>query len=224
MIAAAVPPEVKQESITNLVRVFEDQGYTRAKAQSALNVTKQELNNYINSLNPSSKQQTLLNNLLNNFYEIFDAAIEQYHNYNIILPIKLGENAISPTYAHPTDAGADLYAAETITIPAHSLSNMIKTNVHIALPEGWAALVVPRSSIGLKTGLRLSNSIGLIDEEYRGQIGVIYDNISDSDYTINVGDRIAQLIVIPAYHFKPEIVSELSSSDRGEDGFGSSGK
>ena len=72
-----------------------------------------------------------------------------------------------PTYAHESDAAADLYAADEITIPANSISNLVRTGVHIALPENWTAIVVPRSSIGMKTGLRLSNSQGIIDSKVK---------------------------------------------------------
>ena len=128
-----------------------------------------------------------------------------------------------PTYAHESDAAADLYAKEKQIIPAHSISNMINTGVKIALPEGWMAMIFPRSSIGAKTGLRLSNSCGIIDSTYRGNLGILYDNISDSDYTIEEGDRIAQLLIMPSYHFRAELVDKVPDTVRGEGGFGSTG-
>jgi len=111
-----------------------------------------------------------------------------------------------------------------MTLAPHSLSNMVHTGLRIALPEGWAAYILPRSSIGMKTGLRLSNSVGVIDSEYRGEIGVMYDNHSDSEYIIHKGDRIAQMIVMPIHQFRPEVVDTLDNTSRGEDGFGSTGK
>ena len=156
--------------------------------------------------------------------EMIEEVVNTYHVYDIILPMTLEEGAQEPAYAHDTDACADLYAADTIILPAHSLSNMIRTGVHIQLPEGWLAMIFPRSSIGAKTGLRLSNSVGIIDQGYLGQLGVLYDNTSNSDYTINKGDRIAQLMIIPSYRFKAQIVDHLQETDRGEGGFGSSGK
>jgi dUTP pyrophosphatase len=104
------------------------------------------------------------------------------------------------------------------------LSNVIPTGLQIALPKGWVAKIVPRSSIGMKTGLRLSNSVGVIDADYRGEIGVLYDNFSDSDYEIKAGDRIAQMWVEPVYNFKPIEVSNLPDTERGSGGFGSTGK
>ena len=74
-----------------------------------------------------------------------------------------------------------------------------------------------------ETPLRLSNSVGLIDSGYRGELGVLYDNTSDEPYTVNAGDRIAQLLVMPSYRFQAKVVDILADSDRGEGGFGSSG-
>ena len=106
----------------------------------------------------------------------------------------------------------------------HSYGNMIKTGVKIQLPEGWLAMILPRSSMGTKTPLRLSNSVGLIDSGYRGELGILYDNTSNEDYQITAGDRIAQLLVMPSYRFKAKVVDILADSDRGEGGFGASGK
>ena len=115
------------------------------------------------------------------------------------------------------------YAAEDMVLPPHSLANTVHTQLYIELPEGWTALILPRSSIGKKTGLRLSNSVGVIDSTYRGEIGVMYDNISDSEYTIHAGDRIAQMLVIPTYSFATNVVAALNETERGEGGFGSTG-
>ncbi len=219
----AITPALKKESVAAMVRGFEEQELTRGRAEYAVEMTKNEFNDYIEALKPSVLKRAIIGSVLNELYDVFDMALDRYHNYNIDLLISLEEGAIAPTYAHDTDACADLYAMETITLPAHSLSNMVKTGVHIALPEGWMAFIFPRSSMGLKTGLRLSNSAGIIDADYRGQLGVVYDNISDSDYTIKAGDRIAQLMIAPSYRFKARITQELPETERGEGGFGSTG-
>lgn len=224
MINGAFTTRIKNESIRAMQEGFTDQGFSREQAISTINTAKEELNSFIENLKPSEQKKDLLFAMFNSLYEIFDGAIEQYHNYNFELPILLDKDAVPPSYAHDTDVGADLYAIETITIKANTQSNMINTGVHIALPEGWAAYIVPRSSIGAKTPLRLSNSVGVIDSGYRGPLCVLYDNISDSDYTINSGDRIAQLIVMPRYRFKSVIVDKLDETARNDGGFGSSGK
>jgi len=224
MITGAFTDKIRNESVNEMVKNFEDENLSRAAARENVEASKLAIDEAINELKPSANKRRLFDEIFSIFYNIFDAALERYHNYNIVLPIKLDEGATVPTYAHETDACADLYAAENITLPAHSFSNMVKTGVHIALPEGWMAMIFPRSSIGAKTQNRLSNSVGIIDSEYRGQLGVLYDNLSDSDYEIKAGDRVAQMLVMPSYKFKADVVDILPASERGEGGFGSTGK
>lgn len=219
----ALTPKLKQLSIDGLIKSFAENNLTQEGAEQWIDEVIQQINQYVDSLNPSPKKREILNVVFEIFYDLFAQALNQYNGYDFELPIKTGEKGQVPTYAHTTDAAADIYAAETITLAPHSLSNKIKTDIKIALPEGWAAAILPRSSIGAKTGLRLSNSVGIIDSDYRGEIGVLYDNISDSEYTINAGDRIAQMIVFPVNHFKARVVDEVPETERGEGGFGSTG-
>ena len=224
MITGAFTPQIQANAVQEIIKGLEINNVPRAQAQQSFDDFHDALNDMVNDLKPSPAKRTILNNTLDTLFGIFDSAMERYHKFDIVLPIKLDGDAKTPTYAHDTDAAADLYAVEDMTIPAHSLSNLIDTGVHIQLPENWVAYVIPRSSIGLKTGLRLSNSVGCIDADYRNSIGVIYDNISDSDYEIHAGDRIAQLIVMPCYHFKPQVVDILNTTERGNGGYGSTGK
>lgn len=223
-IKNSITPAIMKESVDQLIKNFENENYTRAQAIEDVASFKNSIQDYINSLNPSENKRSLINQIFNSLYEVFDAAIEKYHNYSIELPIQLEEGAQLPTYAHDDDAAADLYALEDTYLNAHSYGNKIRTGVHIQLPEGWLALIIPRSSIGAKTPFRLSNSVGLIDSGYRGELGVLYDNVSFSDASIKKGDRIAQLLVMPSYRFKAKLVESLEDSDRGSGGFGSTGK
>ena len=216
--------EMLNSSRKEIMNSLEARGITRLNAQENLNDLKTSIQDVFNMLQPSENKAVLLHAVFDPLINIFEDVLEHYHNFDINLLIKCDENGKVPTYAHETDAAADLYAAETVVVPAHSLGNIIPTGIKIALPENWTAYIVPRSSMGTKTPLRLSNSVGVIDSDYRGPVGVIYDNISDSDYTINAGDRIAQLIVMPTYRFKPHVVDILPATERGEGGFGSSGK
>jgi dUTP pyrophosphatase len=128
-----------------------------------------------------------------------------------------------PVYAHPGDAGADITANETVVI-APGQRAMVSTGLSIALPRGFVAFVVPRSGLALRHGITLVNSPGTIDAGYRGEIGVILLNTDASEsFTVNVGDRIAQLVIQPVAtaHFVP--VKELPSTHRGSEGFGSTG-
>lgn len=224
MIKGALTPRIKEESINSVLQGFENKNLTRAQAEALVIKSKNEITKAIDELKPSPNKRALLDAVFDFFYEIFDKAFEKYHNYTFKLPIKLDNGGKMPTYAHDTDACADIYAAKDTTIPAHSISTIVPTGLRIALPEGWVAKIVPRSSIGMKTGLRLSNSVGVIDSDYRGEIGVLYDNISDSDYEIKAGDRIAQMWVERVERFKPVEVVELPETERGDGGFGSTGK
>ena len=223
-IEDSLTPKLKQMSVDNVVKNFTEENLTLAQAAELVEEVKKQTLAYIETFNPSEKKKDILSKVLDIFFDIFDRAIIQYEGYDIVLPILLEEGAKVPTYAHDTDAAADLFANEDIIIKAHSLGNMVHTGVKIGLPEGWRATILPRSSTGLKTPLRLSNSQGLIDSDYRGEVMLLFDNISDSDFTIKRGDKLAQLEVKPIYRFKAKIVESLDETERGEGGFGSTGK
>lgn len=105
---------------------------------------------------------------------------------------RLTDTARIPKYAHDTDACADIYADETITIKPNETA-LVSTGLAFAVPEGYVMHIYPRSSIGAKTPLRLSNSVGVIDAGYRDEVKIIYTNTGSEPYTINQGDRIAQM-------------------------------
>ena len=224
MIEGSITDNIRAKSIKDIIDTFEAQNYTRDFVQSIVEKNRKDLEAYVEDLQPSAGKKLLLDKLVEIFCGIFEEALDKYHSYDFELPIKLDEGAKEPSYAHDTDAAADVYALEDTTLPPHSLSNVVHTGLRIALPERWVAYILPRSSIGMKTGLRLSNSVGVIDSGYRGEIGVMYDNHSDSEYVIHKGDRIAQMIIAPVHQFKPVQVDILGPSDRGEGGFGSTGK
>lgn len=128
-----------------------------------------------------------------------------------------------PVFAHPGDAGADLVAAEAVRLEPGRRA-LVSTGVRIALPDGYAAFVVPRSGLAAKHGITIVNSPGTVDAGYRGEIKVALLNTDlDEAYEIAVGDRIAQLIVMPVPPVRFIPVDDLPASVRGEGGFGSSG-
>lgn len=130
---------------------------------------------------------------------------------------------IPPSYAHADDAGADLRAAETVQI-APGARALVGTGVSIALPEGYAAFVVPRSGLAAKHGITVLNSPGTVDAGYRGEIKVTLLNTdTEQPFAVEAGDRIAQMIVMPVSRAVFVAVDELSESVRGSNGFGSTG-
>ncbi|QZQ57125.1 dUTP diphosphatase [Curtobacterium sp. TC1] len=132
-----------------------------------------------------------------------------------------GENR--PGHAHPGDAGADLVSAESFVLQPGE-RHLVATGLRIALPEGYAAFVVPRSGLAAKHGISIVNSPGTVDSGYRGEIKVALLNTDRSEpYEVHVGDRIAQLIVMPVPRVTYTHVEELPDSVRGQGGFGSSG-
>ncbi|MDE0545473.1 dUTP diphosphatase [Microbacterium sp. C7(2022)] len=129
----------------------------------------------------------------------------------------------APHYAHPGDAGADLVSTEAVHL-APGERALVGTGVRIALPEGFAAFVVPRSGLAAKHGITVVNSPGTIDAGYRGEIKVTLLNTDAREsYDVEVGARIAQLIVMPVTRARFFAVDSLPDSVRGEGGFGSTG-
>jgi dUTP pyrophosphatase len=128
-----------------------------------------------------------------------------------------------PAYSHPGDAGADLVAAESVILaPGHRAT--VRTGVSIALPDGFAAFVLPRSGLAAKHGITIVNSPGTVDAGYRGEIRVTLLNTDmEVPYPVAVGDRIAQLVIMPVTRARFIPVDTLPGSHRGESGFGSTG-
>jgi len=130
---------------------------------------------------------------------------------------------VLPHYAHPGDAGADLVSAEAVRLEPGERA-LVPTGVRIALPDGYAAFVVPRSGLAAKHGITIVNSPGTVDAGYRGEIKVsLLNTDTSSAYDVAVGDRIAQLIIMPVTRANFIPVEELDDSARGADGFGSTG-
>jgi dUTP pyrophosphatase len=128
-----------------------------------------------------------------------------------------------PNYAHPGDAGADLVAAEAVVLEPGQRAT-VGTGVSIALPDGFVAFVVPRSGLAAKHGITIVNSPGTVDAGYRGEIRVTLLNTDSSvAYPVAVGDRIAQLVIMPVSRARFIPVETLPGSHRGESGFGSTG-
>jgi dUTP pyrophosphatase len=128
-----------------------------------------------------------------------------------------------PAYAHPGDAGLDLHASESVTLMPGARA-LVGTGLAIALPDGWAGLVLPRSGLALRYGLGILNAPGLIDAGYRGELKVLLVNHDPAaPATVHRGDRIAQLVIQRVERVEPVPVEDLPPSPRGPGGFGSTG-
>lgn len=140
--------------------------------------------------------------------------------------IKLDEKAIVPSYGSLSAAGADLYAFENQDkiefLPGET--KLIHTGIALEIPEGLVGLIYARSGIATKRGLAPANKVGVIDSDYRGEIMVSLHNHSTKPQEISKGERIAQIVFTPYVKAEFQEVDKLSDTDRGEGGFGSTGK
>lgn len=136
--------------------------------------------------------------------------------------IKLLDEQCKPYRAHETDAGLDLKARETMKIP-RGVTKAVPLGVCCEIPQNHVGLLFPRSSMG-KTPFRMTNSVGVIDSDYRGEICAMYQNTSVDTLTIEKGERVAQLVIVPIQIVSTEYVDELTDTKRGTGGFGSTGK
>ena len=136
---------------------------------------------------------------------------------------KINENAIVPTKQTANSAGYDLYASEDVSIAAHKYA-AVGTGISVEMPNNIEGQVRPRSGLAFKHGITVLNSPGTIDADYRGEIRVCLINHSDTDYDVHAGDRIAQIVFAAVAPTVLTEVTQLGATERGEGGFGSTGK
>ena len=138
---------------------------------------------------------------------------------------KLDERAIIPTYGTEYSAGADLYnmGGESVSV-APGETVLIHTGLSIEIPEGYCGLIFARSGLATKRGLAPANKVGVVDSDYRGEWMVALHNHSDKTATVEGGERVAQMVVVPYLKAEFELTDELSETERGAGGFGSTGR
>ena len=139
------------------------------------------------------------------------------------LKVKLSDGAPLPKHAKPGDAGLDLTSRDDAEIPPHG-TTMVGTGVRVEIPSGYVGLCFPRSGLASKDGINLANCVGVVDSGYRGEIKAPLHNMTDEARRIERGQRVFQLVIMPFETVKCVEVGELSESDRGDGGFGSSGR
>lgn len=191
---------------------------------------KQDIENYINKLQNIEKELmsddsdfSVIGDL-NKILSALDNDIQRNTEYKFnSLEVKirrLNVNAVIPSYSKDGDAGMDLVATEIISETTEQVT--YGTGISMEIPKGYVGLVFPRSSIR-KYELELTNSVGVIDSGYRGEIQATFNKVHNKLNSYNVGDRIAQIMIIPYPQISFIEVEELSTSERGSGGFGSTG-
>ncbi len=159
--------------------------------------------------------------------KIYKSALAQEGDKNMVNNVdikvkKLHDDAVLPTYGSEGAAGFDFYSIDDYSVdPGKTI--IVKTGLAMAIPQGLYLAVVPRSGVSVKTGIRVANSPGTVDSDYRGEIGIIVDNISNDTIQIPKGYRIAQGVIIPYFVADFDVVDELDDTVRGSNGYGSTG-
>ena len=139
--------------------------------------------------------------------------------------VRLDADLPIPAYARAGDAGVDLVSVEDVLLRAGGGRSVVSTGVAVAIPEGYAGLVLPRSGLAVRHGVTVVNAPGLVDAGYRGELRVALLNTdSDTDYQVKRGDRIAQLVIVAVGQVSFRVVEALPESERGSGGFGHSGR
>lgn len=171
----------------------------------------------------SDSKKEALHLMFNTTLEVFEDIAKNKRVLVEVKITKLNPDAIIPTYAHSTDAGADICAIEDTTIEPGE-TKIVKTGLAVAIPAGYEIQLRPRSGLSLKSPLRIANAPATIDSDYRGEIGIIVWNTDDIPYVIDKGTKIAQMVLAETPKIKWDVVEsvdDLGETERGNGGFGS---
>lgn len=225
MINGGLTSKMREECITALLNEMKKKSYSESKEM--VETLSAAANTFIDEFGITNEyKQKLIQGIFGIFSELAQAAFERLEGYDTIVYFELVHpNAKIPTYAHDTDAGADVYAPEDVVIAPNARGQMVDAGFKMALAPGWLMDVRPRSGLSHKTTMRISNTPGTIDAGFRGNVGILIDNLSDEAIVIHAGDRIAQFVLHPVYRFKGVTVEDVTKigENRGG-GFGSTGK
>ena len=218
----------KNQAIAETVAKMKVQGYTKEMAyEMAADFEKnlKDISDEVANLTSNSYKIRIINKIFELLGGIINEAIEKFLGYDTVVYFELAHpNAKIPTYAHDTDAGADVYAPEDVIIAPGARGQKVDTGFKMAMAPGWYMAVCPRSGLSYKTTMRIANTPGTIDADYRDNVGILIDNLSDETIVIHAGDRIAQFVLHPVYRFKgvaTEDVNQIGENRGG--GFGSTG-
>ena len=211
---------VKEQDLLNKTKTeFLEQGYTVADIKAIKQSYDTIAEDYFKIVSPTSPKGRYITALIGVYKDFLDAILKEGFSRTVNVKVeKLVDHAIIPTYAHFGDAGADLYASQSVQVLPNE-TKIIPTGLKIEVPDGYEMQVRPRSGMSVKTNTKVV--FGTVDSGYRGEVGIMLTNYGQEIYTVNAGDKIAQAIIAPTYHGNFLVVDSLSETERGEGGFGS---
>ena len=214
--------------VENQLKAWKSLGLTAENLRNSLKSFKQIYEDYKveKGLGLSDKYNNFMIHLTSFIDNILKEVVDSYDEYEEVVCYiqKIDDNAKIPMVQHEDDACMDIYAIEDQTIEPHSYGVFVRTGFRLALPEGTKANIYARSGLSLKTTLRLSNGVGIIDSNYRDEVKVIFDNIGNEPYTIHTGDRIAQMELALIFSVPMKIGDVVNMTTDRKGGFGSTGK
>jgi len=217
-------------SIENYIKECDLMGYDINRYNEDIENSRILIYNTMMELKEKYADSEMKAELIDNIYSLMESylalvALKVANRESANIGIELIHPAAKiPTYAHDGDQGADIYVPEDNIIPANARGHMVHTGIKLLIPRGWAISIRPRSGMSKNTPLRISNSPATIDQQYRGEVNILFDNLSDEPYEIKAGERIAQFILEKNYKADYSQVDTVEpDTDRGEGGFGSSG-
>lgn len=167
------------------------------------------------------KEQSFLQSLLRILKQSL-LQVRANHPIRKVGIVKLDQRAILPKHQTPLSSGMDLHALEDTLLPPRSTA-LVKTGLAFVIPVGFEIQVRPRSGLSLKTPLRVPNSPGTVDADYTGDCSVILWNAGDQEFSVKAGERIGQAVLVPIFQMELELLSEVPKTERGSNGFGSTG-
>ena len=228
-ISSSLMGEEREKAINSGIKELKEQGLSYDEVKSKSIEFRKGIKELVEEFNPMSEEKRkIMTEIFSIIADLQDEIIMRYaENNDAVLFFQfLKPSAKIPTYAHKGDAGADIYAPETVVIPANARGFKVETGLCCAIPDGWEIQIRPRSGMSMRTPLRISNAPGTIDSSYMGEWCILFDNLSNESYVINAGDRVAQAVLKPSYSFLGKIVDDIHSvkiTERNDGGFGSSG-
>lgn len=209
----------EQDLINKTKTEFLQEGYTLADIKALKEDYDNIAEDYFKLVKPTSPKGRYISSLIGVYKGILDKIAQEGFSRTVnIKVLKETEDAILPEYAHFSDAGADLYSNEEVDIKPNEVK-IVSTGLKVEIPNGYEMQIRNRSGMTVKTPIIVQ--LGTVDSDYRGTLGVMMYNHGDQPYRVQKGDKIAQAVIMPTYHGNFLLTNELTETERGEGGFGS---